>query len=301
MGREDRRRLSEPAERAQPVDRHRQAARRSGAPAPRHGCGRRPRPRPRDAHQGGHARPRGGHEALPAPALRRHAAALRHRHGAHDQPVVADHGRADDGPRCDHPGRRPRPRRRAQARVRLGDPLHHPRPRGDHQDLRPRGRDVRGRVHGAGRAERALQAPAASLHAGPSRLRAALRPYAAEALAGDHPGLDPPRRPAAAGLHLRAALQLRRGGLYRGATAAGGGRGRALVRLPAVGGRAAPRRLPARADGGRARDPDGVPHAGSPRPGGRRGGLLQGPQGRGPRRRRRRPRGVRRPDARRRR
>ena len=74
--------------------------------------------------------------------------------------------------------------------------------------------------------QRALQAPAAPLHARPARLRAALRPHAAEALAGDDPGLDPSRRPAAAGLHLRAPLRLRRGGLHAGATAARGGRGR---------------------------------------------------------------------------
>ena len=57
------------------------------------------------------------------------------------------------------------------------------------------------------RAARALQAPAAPVHARPARLRAALRPHAAEALAGDHPRLDPAPGRAAAGLHLRAALR----------------------------------------------------------------------------------------------
>ena len=241
VGIEHRRGLPEPAERAEPVHRHRQAARRGGAPAPGHGRERRQGSRRRDAHQGRHAGPRSGDEALPAPALRRHAAALRHRHGADDQPVAAHHGRADDGPGRHHPGRRPRPRRRAQAGVRLGDPLHHARPRRDHQDLRPRGRDVRRRVHGAGRPARALHAAAAPVHARPARLRAALRPHAGEALAGDHPRGDPARGRAAAGLHLRAALRVRARRPAPGAAAARRGR-RRITSRPACAGASCRRR-----------------------------------------------------------
>ncbi len=245
MGIAHRRGLPEPAERPEPFDRHRQAARRGGAPASGHGPQRRLRARRRDAGQGRDARSRGGDEALPASALGRHAAALRHRHGAHDQPVAAHHGRADDRPGRHHPGDRPRPCRRPQAGVRLGDHVHHPRPRRHHQDLRPRRRDVRRRVHGTGGAAGALHPPAASLHAGPARLRAALRPHAGEALAGDDPGRHPARGRAAAGLHLRAALLLRRRGLHHGAAAARGGRGRAPLGVPPLGDRAAAGRVPA--------------------------------------------------------
>ena len=47
--------------------------------------------------------------AVPARVLRRHAPARDDRHGARLQPAPADRGRADDGPRRHHAGRRRRP------------------------------------------------------------------------------------------------------------------------------------------------------------------------------------------------
>ena len=113
------------------------------------------------------------------------------------------------------------------------------------------GRHVRRRVHGAGRPARAVHAAAAPVHARPSRLRAALRPHAGEALARDHPRGDPARGRAAAGLHLRAALRVRARLLHHGAPAARPGRAGAPLRLPALVGRAAAGRVPARGDRGR--------------------------------------------------
>ncbi len=67
---------------------------------------------------GGHAGP-GRHpesgqpiQRLPAPVLRRHAAAGHDRHGAHLQPEAADRRRADDRARCHRPGADPRPDQR---------------------------------------------------------------------------------------------------------------------------------------------------------------------------------------------
>ena len=81
----------------------------------------------------------------------------------------------------------------------------------DHQDLRPRRRDVRRRVHGAGCAAGAVHAAAASLHARPAGLRAALRAHAGEALAGD----DPRRHPARGRAARRAASSRRAAGSSR--------------------------------------------------------------------------------------
>ena len=90
-------------------------------------------------------------------------------------------------------------------------------------------------------AARALHAAAAPVHARPARLRAALRPHAGEALAGHHPRLHPARGRAAAGLHLRAALRVRRGRLHGGATAAAT-RSRRTTSPPACAGASCRRR-----------------------------------------------------------
>ena len=130
-------------------------------------------------------------------------------------------------------------------------------------------------------AARALHAAAAPVHARPARLRAALRPHAGEALAGHHPRRHPPRGRAAAGLHLRAALRVRRGGLHDGAAAA---RRRSrpdhLSACRRWRDRAAAGRVPARGDRGRARRP--APSARGrrrARRGRRHPGPLQGAQG----------------------
>ena len=59
-----------------------------------------------------------------------------------------------------------------------------------------------------------------TLHPRSPGLRAALRPDAAEALPGHDPRLDPAHGRAAAGLHLRAPLQVLRGRMHGGATTA---------------------------------------------------------------------------------
>ena len=81
--------------------------------------------------------------ALPVPALRRHAATRRHRHGAGLQPEAARARRADHRPRRHRRGRGARPR----ARAAVGDRRRHPpdrsQPRRHPHDVRPGRRDVR--------------------------------------------------------------------------------------------------------------------------------------------------------------
>ena len=78
-----------------------------------------------------------GDAALSAPAVGRHAAARRHRHGAGQQSGAADPRRADDRTRRDGRGRGARPDRAAAARILDLDPVHQPQPGGRRQDVRP--------------------------------------------------------------------------------------------------------------------------------------------------------------------
>ena len=126
----------------------------------------------RDAPAGADRRPGVRHGALPAPALRRHAAARRDRHGARRRPRAAGPRRADDGPRRDGRGRGARPGRGAAGRVPHRRPVHQPQPRRDPQDVRPGRRDVRRRDGRGGRRRAGLRRPAAPLH----RRSAALHP-----------------------------------------------------------------------------------------------------------------------------
>ena len=97
------------------------------------------------------ADPERGHAALPAPALGRHAAARRHRHGAGLRPEAARARRADHRARRHRRGRGARPRSRAAQRDRRGDPADRPQPRRDPLDVRPGRRDVRRQDRRGGR------------------------------------------------------------------------------------------------------------------------------------------------------
>ena len=87
--------------------------------------------------------PDGAGRRVPAPAVGRPApaGADRPRPGVRAGP--ADRRRADHRPRRDGPGPGARPARRAPARRRHGDAVHHPRPVRAHVDVRAGGGDVR--------------------------------------------------------------------------------------------------------------------------------------------------------------
>ena len=230
--------------------------------------------------------------ALPAPALRRHAAALRHRHGADDRPLAAHHGRAHHRPRRDHPGRRPRPRRRPQAGVRVGDPLHHPRPRRDRQ--------ICDRVGVMYAGEFVEQARLRELFARP------LHPYTLDLL-GCVPHFDPtPEKRSLVTIPgaIPRVDELPPGCIFaprcefveeacthRPPTARGSS-GPAPLGLPPLERRAAAGRVPARGHRGSAHGRSGRGRGRSAGRGQGHRGALQGAQGRHPRRGRRGPRGA---------
>ena len=102
---------------------------------------------------------------ISAPAFRRTAAACRHRHGLRQPSASHRHGRADDRPRCDHPGARSGDHSRALQRPRGGGDLRESRYRGGRGDLAASRRRIcrtnrRDRTDGAG-----AQRPRASVHA----------------------------------------------------------------------------------------------------------------------------------------
>ncbi len=94
------------------------------------------RARGRRAPGGPHRRPGVGAPALPAPALRRDAAAHRDRDGARDRPEPADPRRADHRARRHGRGRGGRPDRRAPGAASHRRAVHQPQPRADPQGLR---------------------------------------------------------------------------------------------------------------------------------------------------------------------
>ena len=215
MGREDRRRLPEPAERPQPVDRHRQAARRGGAPAPRHGRRGRARrasremltkvamPDPEAVMKRYPHQLSGGmlQRCVIAMALMTNPSLL-----IMDEPTTA----LDVTTQAVVLDLVAELKREFDSAI-----LYITHDLGVITKICDRvGVMYAGEFMEQAAAARALQAAAAPVHAGPARLRAALRPHAAEALAGHDPRLDPARGRAAAGLHLRAALRLRRRGLH---------------------------------------------------------------------------------------
>ena len=217
-----RRRDEDVRARAAPVPRPRGV---DGVPGPRDGAepepeGRTPgrrgvhRARPRQegvrgdgarrAAPGAHRRPGPRHAALPAPALRRHAAACRDRHGPGVRPQAARPRRTDHRPRRHGRGRSPRPRPRAAPGDRRGDPADRPQPRCDPLDVRPRRRDVRRQGRRGGRCRRGLRAAQAPVHDRAAAVPAPSR--RAQERAG--PVHDP--RHAAADRHRPADVRLRR-------------------------------------------------------------------------------------------
>ena len=126
-----------------------------------------PGARSRDRAAGAHRHSRPGQEGrcLPAPAVRRPAAARDDRDGARVPAQAPDCRRADDGAGRDDPGADPGAARRPAARVRDGDPVHHARPEPGAALHPPRRRDG----EAAGWSSRAPTAevfarPRASLH-----------------------------------------------------------------------------------------------------------------------------------------
>ena len=116
-------------------------------------------------------------DALPAPALGRHAAARLHRHGARQRPDAADPRRADHRPRRHGRGRGARPGGAAAPRVRDLDPVHQPQPRRGRGHVRPRRRALcRRRWSRKGPTAQLFRDAAPSLHGGAAALPAAARP-----------------------------------------------------------------------------------------------------------------------------
>ena len=180
---------------------------RRGLPA----CGRRQgrglRPGSRDAADGADLRSRRGDAPLPAPALRRHAAAGRDRDGARVGPDAPDPRRADDGPGRDRRGRGARPRRRAAQGVRDERALHQPQPRRDQEDVRARRRPLRRAARRGGQRRDGLRRPAPPLHGRPPSLHSPGRPPQGPRPAGHDPRLSPAAGRRAARMRLRRPLR----------------------------------------------------------------------------------------------
>ena len=134
---------------AQPDDAGRPADRRGGAGAREGQPGRGPRARHRAVRAGPAVRAGAAVRRVPAPVLRRHAAAGDDRDGPVLLAAAADRGRGDDRARRDHPGADHAAARRAAGAARHGDLDDQPRP-GPGGVLRRRGRrHVRGADGGA--------------------------------------------------------------------------------------------------------------------------------------------------------
>ncbi len=103
-----------------------------------------PPARHRPARPGRHPAALGPGGRLPAPVLRRHAAAGDDRDGAVLRSRAADRGRAHHGARRHRAGADPRPDLRPAVRVRLGGHHHHPRSRRGRRAGRRHPGDVRG-------------------------------------------------------------------------------------------------------------------------------------------------------------
>ena len=193
------------------------------------------RARPGDAAQGADLRSRQRDAPLLAPALGRHAAARRHRHGAGQGPDAADPRRADHGPRRHGRGRGARPGLRAARGVPLQRPVHQPQPRRDHEDVRPRRRAVRGPAGRGGPGPRGLRRPAPPLRRRAAALPAARRRAQGPAAARHDPRLPAPARRRPAGLRVRRPLRARAGHLLQGGAAVPRPRRRAPQPLPLLG------------------------------------------------------------------
>ncbi len=146
--------FQDPLSSLNPTHDRRQADRRGGAAAPgRHQAGGL-RAGGRGARPGRHAAGAGAGRRVPAPVLRRHAAARDDRDGAGLRAEAADRRRADDRAGRDDPEADPRAHRRPAAAARDGGHPGHPRPRRDRRARGPGRRDVRGQDRGDHRARR---------------------------------------------------------------------------------------------------------------------------------------------------
>ena len=122
----------------------------------------------RDARPRRHPAARPPRRRLPAPVLRRHAAARDDRDGPDQRPVAADRRRAHHRARRDRAGADPRPAPGPAARVQLRGHHHHPRPRRHRRDGRRRAGDVRRPLRGV-RHDQGDPHPARdALHLGPA-------------------------------------------------------------------------------------------------------------------------------------
>ena len=114
-------------DRAEPGLHHRLPDHRDAADALRDGSGGRPRACARAAAPRRDPEPRDPDRRVPAPAVRRSAAARDDRPGAGVRPEAAHRRRADDGPRRHGPGRDPQAHARPALPHRLGHRPDHPR------------------------------------------------------------------------------------------------------------------------------------------------------------------------------
>ena len=170
-----------------------------------------PRPGGRAAPPGPHPRRRAAVPRVPAPAVRRHAAAGDDRDGARLPAEAADRRRGHHRARRDHPGADHGAAARAAARAGHGADLHQPRP-GPRRVLRRRGgRHVRGQDRRAGAGQAAVRRRRDrqdAVHPGAARRDPAPRAGRAHRAArGQRPPAGPDRAPAR--LLVRAALPQR--------------------------------------------------------------------------------------------
>ncbi len=214
-GQRDRHDLPGPDDVAEPDDDHRRPDLGDREAAPRRGRQDRPGAGHRGAPAGGHAPPGGAGGQLPAPAVRRDAAAGDDRHGAGLRAQAAHRGRADHRPGRHHPEADPGAHRRPAQAARDGGHPGHPRPRRHRRPGRPGGGDVRGPGRGDDEHAPAVREPAAPLYRGPVR-----RPPGEGGGRRDpalqHPGHAAGPDQAAAGLQVRRPLPVRPGQLPAG-------------------------------------------------------------------------------------
>ncbi|CAA9328792.1 MAG: Oligopeptide transport ATP-binding protein OppD, partial [uncultured Nocardioidaceae bacterium] len=214
-------RLPGPDDLAEPGDARRPAGDRGLGGAPGPSRRRRAQPGSRAPRHGGDPVSGAARRQLPAPVLRRHAPACRHRDGSCQRPRAAHRRRGDHGAGRHHAGADPGARRVAPGAARHRGRLDHPRPRRRRRDRRPGRRHVR-RPHPRARHGRPhLRLPRASLHAG-----AAGRPAAARRTGGPpghHPRGATGAASAATGLRLLSEVPGARGRALpdRGAAADG--------------------------------------------------------------------------------
>ena len=156
---------------AEPDDQDRPAGRRGvhdPRPGPEASAGKRAQGPP----AGPDRRSGGGRSALSLPALRRDAAARRHRDRAGLEPEAAGPRRAHDRARRHGRGERPRPGPEPTGGDQRGGPADRPQPRRHPHAVRPGRRHVRGQDRRGGRGVRGLRQPAAPVHAGPAAVAA---------------------------------------------------------------------------------------------------------------------------------